>query len=84
MFAAAKCDVGKLRKTNQDSVYCSMEPVGDLPNLFIVADGMGGHLAGEHASSEAVQFFVQEVAEKSFKEDSIVKLLREGVESANR
>ena len=84
MFAAAKCDVGKLRKTNQDSVYWSMEPVGDLPNLFIVADGMGGHLAGEHASSEAVQFFVQEVAEKSFKEDSIVKLLREGVESANR
>ena len=45
---------------------------------------MGGHLAGEHASSEAVHFFVQEVAEKSFKEDSVVKLLREGVESANR
>ena len=27
---------------NQDFMYYSKDPVGQLPNLFIVADGMGG------------------------------------------
>ena len=33
-------DIGLRRKTNQDFVFVSEEPVGKLPNLFIVADGM--------------------------------------------
>ena len=49
--AAVRCDVGQLRKINQDTVFCSLEPVGVLPNLFIVADGMGGHKAGDTASA---------------------------------
>ena len=40
-------DIGKKRKLNQDFVYVSEEPVGNLPNVFIVADGMGGHNAGD-------------------------------------
>ena len=36
-------DVGVVRKVNQDYVYTSDRPVGHLPNLFVVADGMGGH-----------------------------------------
>lgn len=35
-------DVGQKRQVNQDFVFASEEPVGNLPNLFIVADGMGG------------------------------------------
>ena len=43
------------RKMNQDYVFVSKDPVGNLPNLFAVADGMGGHNAGDYASSHAVQ-----------------------------
>jgi len=43
------------RTANQDSVFCSQQPVGCLPNLFIVADGMGGHKAGDFASAFAVK-----------------------------
>ena len=34
-------DVGQKRKMNQDYVFVSQEPVGNLPNLFAVADGRG-------------------------------------------
>ena len=44
-------DVGQKRKMNQDYVFVSKDPVGNLPNLFVVADGMGGHNAGDFASS---------------------------------
>ena len=40
-------DVGRCRDTNQDYIFISEKPVGNLPNLFLVADGMGGHKAGE-------------------------------------
>ena len=54
MIAYALTDVGQKRKINQDSVFASPTPVGNLPNLFIVADGMGGHNAGDFASKYAV------------------------------
>ena len=38
-------DVGQKRKMNQDYVFATADPVGNLPNLFVVADGMGGHNA---------------------------------------
>ena len=47
-------DKGKLRRQNQDFLFASDVPVGGLPNLFVVADGMGGHNAGEVASEYAV------------------------------
>ncbi len=59
-------DVGVARKENQDFIFASNEPVGSLPNLFIVADGMGGHKAGDFASKCAVEVIVEEVKESSF------------------
>ena len=42
MKTFSKTDVGRKRETNQDYVYARTKPVGKLPNLFAVADGMGG------------------------------------------
>ena len=53
---------------NQDRIFASAEPVGALPNLFIVADGMGGHAAGETAAQEAVDFCVCYASESSMEE----------------
>ena len=35
-------DVGMVRQVNQDYVYMTDNSLGPLPNLFVVADGMGG------------------------------------------
>lgn len=55
MKAYSITDVGAKRKVNQDYVYCREEAIGNLPNLFIVADGMGGHNAGDMASKTCVE-----------------------------
>lgn len=57
--AFGKTDVGLMRTINQDSIFTSIEPIGKLPNLFIVADGMGGHKAGDVASRAAIEKFVK-------------------------
>ena len=59
--SVAMTDIGRRRKRNQDYVYASDQPVGNLPNLYIVADGMGGHRAGDLASSYAVKMVVEAV-----------------------
>ena len=74
-------DIGRNRNTNQDYIFYSDEPVGMLPNLYIVADGMGGHNAGDYASSFSVNRFVELVRER---EDShIVLAMREAIEIVN-
>ena len=74
-------DVGQKRKMNQDYVFATADPVGNLPNLFVVADGMGGHNAGDYASSHAVGIVVEEIREDA--DFNPVKVIRHAIESAN-
>lgn len=74
-------DVGQVRSQNQDYVYASEQPIGNLPNLFVLADGMGGHNAGDFASRCAVS-----VIEASVKKDmsfNPIKIMRHAIEEAN-
>lgn len=74
-------DVGQKRRENQDYVYASEQPIGNLPNLFVVADGMGGHNAGDFASRCAVSVMVESVKKNmSF---NPIKIIRHAIETAN-
>ncbi len=66
---------------NQDYFFASEEPVGALPNLFLVADGMGGHSGGDFASRSVVETMC-EVARKTRK-IKVPNILRECLEQAN-
>ena len=74
-------DVGQKRKMNQDYVFTSEDAVGNLPNLFVVADGMGGHNAGDFASSHAVEILVEEIRKDA--DYNPVKVIRHAIETAN-
>lgn len=75
-------DIGLKRKINQDYVFSSEMQVGKLPNLFIVADGMGGHKAGDYASREATKIIIESI--ENSQESSPVKLIRTAIELANK
>ena len=75
-------DIGLKRQMNQDFIFTSETAVGNLPNLFVVADGMGGHNAGDFASRYGVSVLVESVRkDRNF---NPVKILRNAIESANR
>ena len=50
MFVVSRTNKGLVRDNNEDSILVKR------PNLFVIADGMGGHQGGETASSEAVNY----------------------------
>ena len=61
----ARTDVGMIRSGNEDAFYADPVPPGSgagRRGLFVVADGMGGHAAGEVASEMAVQIIARELA----------------------
>ena len=74
-------DVGQKRKMNQDYVFASAEPIGNLPNLFVVADGMGGHNAGDLASRYTVEIMVEQI--KSSQQQNPENILLEAIREAN-
>lgn len=75
-------DIGQRREMNQDYVYTSEKPVGNLPNLFIVADGMGGHNAGDYASKYTVETIIDVASKSKFTEP--IAILDEAIQTANR
>jgi PPM family protein phosphatase len=62
-------DVGRVRSNNQDgsiTLLANAEVTGNPPaiGMFMVADGMGGHKDGEHASAVTVQTLAHFVVEQ--------------------
>ncbi len=78
----AMTDIGRTRMVNQDYVFSCLEPIGNLPNLFIVADGMGGHQAGDFASSYSVKKFLESVSLSLQKHPH--KIFEDAIRYANR
>lgn len=74
--------IGRRRETNQDYMYTSETAVGNLPNLFLVADGMGGHAAGDYASRFTIEKIVEHVGQSIEKEP--VMLLKQAIAYANQ
>lgn len=74
-------DIGRKRKLNQDFVYSSDEAVGNLKNVYIVADGMGGHQAGDYASKCTVETMVREI--RGCFEQSPIRILSRAIRIAN-
>ena len=82
MIAAALTDRGLVRNQNQDTVFCSTEPVGVLPDLYMVADGMGGHKAGDYCSRMLVERILAEV--RGAEGGAPLRVLRNAIKAANR
>ncbi|MCG8421493.1 MAG: protein phosphatase 2C domain-containing protein [Proteobacteria bacterium] len=92
VIAAAVTDTGKVREHNEDSYLLDTET-----QIFIVCDGMGGHAAGEVASSMAVQITKQSWTAPSMKmrmeayadrgdadsRRALIQAVRQGVMSAH-
>ena len=74
-------DAGVIRQVNQDYVYTTDKPIGPLPNLFVVADGMGGHQAGDFASKYTVEVIKRELTRQG--EQNIEKALVSAIKTAN-
>lgn len=75
-------DIGKKRQLNQDYVYASKEPIGNLPNFFVVADGMGGHNAGGYASRCAVETILEAI-KADLAQHEPASILKNGIRRAN-
>ena len=81
MISYEKTDVGVKRRVNQDTIFSSDQRIGKLPNLYIVADGMGGELAGDYASAKCVEIIVEEI--KNSTELETVRIFERAIKIAN-
>lgn len=74
LLTRAHSEVGLVRKTNQDSAYCS-------GNMLLVADGMGGAAAGDLASAVAVKEIA--TADRRLHGDDMISALSAAMSRAN-
>jgi serine/threonine protein phosphatase PrpC len=84
--AATLTDPGRERQINQDRVWAQIyaPSEGEQVGLFIVCDGIGGHLGGEFASHWAVETIKQELADMFCPSDprATVHLSQEEIDAA--
>ena len=81
MKVVSATNVGNYRKNNEDSYY-----VNESKNLYVLADGMGGHLAGERASKMATEIIGQDFAkDREIKNiDDAIEILSSSIRDANK
>lgn len=81
MKVVSATNVGNYRKNNEDSYY-----VNESKNLYVLADGMGGHLAGERASKMATEIIGQDFAkDREIKSiDDAIEILSSSIRDANK
>ncbi|MBU6429779.1 MAG: hypothetical protein KGR26_12260, partial [Cyanobacteria bacterium REEB65] len=72
-------DVGKVRDINQDGYSVAPEQ-----GLVMVADGMGGHLAGEKASQCAIEVVTAMLTDGDARKGDVIANVRRAVQEANR
>ncbi|OON85498.1 serine/threonine protein phosphatase [Oribacterium sp. C9] len=82
MVFFAKTDKGRKRRMNQDYVFATDQAIGALPNLFLLADGMGGHKAGDYASRFAVEELKKYIADAP-KDLPCIQLIQDAIRDVN-
>ncbi|NIT13576.1 MAG: Stp1/IreP family PP2C-type Ser/Thr phosphatase [Candidatus Dadabacteria bacterium] len=79
-------DVGRVRKNNEDSYLYKTFSIKNngTPDAFlmVVADGMGGHAAGEVASAKVIEELENNVDETSI--EKVPEILKQTIEDANQ
>lgn len=91
LAVAARSDVGRTRQVNEDTIYTGEFTTADgkIGTLLLVADGMGGHKAGDVASALACETVKEQLtthmsAGLPVDDDGWHELLRKAVVAANR
>lgn len=74
LSVAAATDLGRVRKVNEDSFLAERE-------LFIVADGMGGHSFGDRASQSVVGTFAAALAQGTLSPERVVQTIHSSNEA---
>ncbi len=85
MEYAVRTHTGRIRENNEDSFYIDEKNSG----IFIVADGMGGHNAGEIASNMAIETIKKDIGDNwdeliALNDYDIHSTLRKAIEMANK
>ncbi len=87
MRVGAVTDIGKVRQINEDNYYIPQDISAHIP-LFVVADGMGGHNAGEFASKEAIDvvtgYLYQNYDNCNKDRNNIIQMIKESILCANQ
>jgi len=77
-----KSDVGRIRRGNED--YFSDDKINNDEYIFVVADGMGGHKAGEVASKLGTVSFINNYKKQREKNNPIPQSMDASIKKANK